>query len=164
MVTCYKELTRPPLPPCPTSANYSPNWCGYTSCGPTSRPRPRTSPLQASNNNASFDSDIPRYNPVRRVFYGDPRAHTDRFPDSWEAKAFCDGKYPDPLSFISGHLDPDCPKPQHSYDEATMAVAHKNGNKKKSPPTAAPVASVSNSVPNVPAPKSLPRAERGLYV
>ena len=125
-------------------------------------PRPRAPPPKASNNNTSFDPDIPRYDPVRRVFYGDPRAYADKFPDLWEANVFRDGTYPNPSSFVSGDLDPDCPKPQQTYAEAT-AVAPKKGNKKKSLPTATQVAYVSNLVPNVPAPKSLPTVERRFY-
>jgi len=44
-----------------------------------------------------------------------------------------------------------------------MACAPKQGNKKKSSLTAGQVASVSNSMPNVPAPMSLPMAERRFY-
>lgn len=44
-----------------------------------------------------------------------------------------------------------------------MAVAANKGNEKKSPPTAAQVTSVSHSVPNVLAPKSLPTVESRFY-
>jgi len=91
------------------------------------------------------------------------RPYPDKLPDSWEANVFRDGKYPEPLSFVSGHLDPDCPQPQQTYAQTATAVASKKGNKRKSPPTAAQVASVSNSVQNAPARKGLPMGERMFY-
>ena len=131
---------------------------------PPPLPRSRAPPLsKTNNNNTGFDSDIHRYDPVRRVFYGNPGAYAAKFPDPWEANAFRHGKYPYPSSFVSGNLDPDCPKPQQTYAQATTAVAPKKGNKKENPPTAAQVASVSNSVPRISAPKSLPTAERRFY-
>jgi len=97
-----------------------------------------------------------------RSFYGDRGAYADQFPDSWEANAFREGKYPDPTTFIAGHLAPDCPKPQQSYAKVASAGAPK-GKKNKSSLTAAQVASASNSVPGIQPPKSLPTAERRFY-
>ena len=130
---------------------------------PPPAPKSRPPLPRADNMNQGFYQDIPRYDPVRRMFYGNPRASADKFPDSWEASAFRDAKYPDPSSFVSGHLDHDCPKPPQTYAHAITAVAPKKGNEKKSSLTAAEVTSVSNSVPNVLAPKSLPTAERSFY-
>jgi len=95
-------------------------------------------------------------------FYGDPRAYAEKFPDSWEANAFREGKYPDPTTFIAGHLAPDCPKLKQSYAKAATAGAPK-GKKNKSSLTAAQVASASNSVPATQPLKSLPTAERRFY-
>ena len=111
---------------------------------------------------SSFDPDIPRYDPGRCAFYGNPCAYTDKFPDSWEANAFHEGKYPDLTTFISGHLAPDCPKPQASYVQAATKGTSK-GKKNKSSLTAAKVASASNLAPVTQAPRSLPTAERRFY-
>ena len=97
-----------------------------------------------------------------RSFYGDSRAYADKFPDSWEANAFWEGKYPDPTTFIAGHLAPDCPKPKQSYAKAASGGAPK-GKKNKSSLTAAQVASASNSVPATQPPKSLPTAVTRFY-
>ena len=97
-----------------------------------------------------------------RSFYGDARAYADKFPDSWEANAFRAGKYPDPTTFIAGHLAPDCPKPQQSYAKVASGGAPK-GKKNKSSLTAAQVASAGNSASATQTPKSLPTAERRFY-
>jgi len=97
-----------------------------------------------------------------RSFYDDPRAYADRFPDSWEANAFREGKYPDPTTFIAGHLAPDCPKPKQSYAK-TASTGAPQGKKNKSSLMAAQVASASNSVPATQPLKSLPKAERRFY-
>jgi len=65
--------------------------------------------------------DIPRYDPDTCAVYANPRAYTDKFPDLWEANAFCVGKYPDPTTFISGHLAPHCPKSHPLYAQAATA-------------------------------------------
>ena len=110
----------------------------------------------------AFNPDIPRYDPDTRSFNGNPRAYAAKFPDLWEANAFREGKYPDPTTFISGHLARDYPKPQPSYAQATATGAPK-GKKTKSTLTAAKVASTSIVVPVVQALKSLPTAERWFY-
>jgi len=111
---------------------------------------------------SSFDPDIPRYDLDTRSFYGNPRAYAEKFPDSWEANAFREVTYPDPTTFISGHLAPDCPKTQPSYAQAATASAPKS-KKNKSSLTAAKVASASNAVSVPQRPKSLPTAERRFY-
>jgi len=82
---------------------------------PPAQPRPKGRAPPAHAAPSSFDPDIPRYDADTRTFYGDLRAYADKFPDSWEANAFREGKYPDPTTFVSGHLAPDCPRPQPSY-------------------------------------------------
>jgi len=111
---------------------------------------------------SSFDPDIRRYDRGTRAFYGDPRGYADQFPDSWEANAFHEGKYPDPTPFISGHLAPDDTKPQPSYAQAASKAPSK-GKKNKSSLTGAKVASASVLVPATQAPKSLPTAKRRFY-
>jgi len=138
--------TRPPVPP-----------TGATTLPPT-RPKARAPP-PAKGSSSSFDPDIPRYDVGTQSFYGDPRAYADKFPDSWEANAFREGKYHDPTTFIAGHLAPECPKPQQSYAKAASTGAPM-GKKNESSLTAAKVASASNSVSASQAPKSLPTAER----
>jgi len=140
---------RPPIPPSGATAP------------PLSRPKARAPPPNKGSS-SSFDPDIPRYDVGTRSFYGDPRAYAVKFPDSWEANAFREGKYPDPTTFIPGHLAPDCPKPQQSYAKAASAGAPK-GKKNKSSLTAAQVASASTGVPVSQPPKSLPTAERRFY-
>jgi len=141
--------TRPPIsPPCAPALSLP-------------RPKVRASPPNKGSS-SSFDPDIPRYDVGTRSFYGDPRAYADKFPDSWEASAFREGKYPDPTTFIAGHHAPDCPNPQQSYAKTASAGAPK-GKKNRSSLTAAQVASASNSVPATQAPKSLPMAERRFY-
>jgi len=146
--------TRPAVPPTGVTTHPVPP-------PPQVRTRVRAPPLNKSTP-SSFDPDIPRYDPDTRSFYGNPRAYADKFPDSWEANTFREGKYPDPTTFIAGHLAPDCPKPQPSYAQAATAGAPK-GKKNKSSLTAAKVASASNAVPVPQRPKSLPSAERRFY-
>jgi len=142
-------VARPPIPPSGATAS------------PLSRPKARAPPPNKGSS-SSFDPDIPRYDVGTRAFYGDPRAYAVKFPDSWEANAFREGKYPDPTTFIPGHLAPDCPKPQQSYAKAASAGAPK-GKKNKSSLTAAQVALASTGVPASQPPKSLPTAERRFY-
>ena len=80
----------------------------------------------------------------------------------WEANAFREGNYPDPTTFVAGHLAPDCPKPPISYAKATSVGAPK-GKKNKSSLTAVKVVSASNSVPVSQAPRSLPTDESRFY-
>jgi len=159
--------TRPPVPPTGATTRQAPAPTrpavppAGTHAPPLPRPKTRAPPPDKGPA-ASFDPDIPRYDVGTRSFYGDPRAYADRFPDSWEANAFREGKYPDPTTFIAGHLAPDCPKPQRSYAKVATAGAPK-GKKNKSSLTAAQVASASNSVSASQPPKSLPTAERRFY-
>ena len=159
--------TRPPVPPtgattrqqsAPTRPSAPPP---AAPAFPLPRPKTRAPPPNKTPT-PSFDPDIPRYDVGTRSFYGDPRAYADKFPDSWEANAFREGKYPDPTTFIAGHLAPDYVKPHHSYAKAASAGAPK-GKKNKSSLTAAQVASASNSVPVTQPPKSLPTAERRFF-
>jgi len=148
--------TRPSVPPTGTTTHPMP---------PPPPPQVRTktsAPPPNRSTPSSFDPDLPRYDPDTRSFYGNPRAYAEKFPDSWEANAFREGKYPDPTTFISGHLAPDCPKTQPSYAQAATASAPK-GKKNKSSLTAAKVASASNAVSVPQRPKSLPTAERRFY-
>jgi len=173
-VTCHKGCQLPPLLTCrphlgpqflrlvlphdPRLSQYSP----HDSLPPSAQPRPKGRAPPPHAPPSSFDPDIPRYDADTRTFYGDPRAYADKFPDSWEANAFREGKYPDPTTFVSGHLAPDCPKPQPSYAQAASKGPSK-GKKDKSSLTAAKVASASNPVPVTQAPRSLPTAERRFY-
>jgi len=146
--------TRPSVPPTRTTTHPMPP-------PPQVRTKARAPPPNKSTP-SSFDPDIPRYDPDTHSFYGNPRAYADKFPDSWEANAFREGKYPDPTTFIAGHLAPDCPKTQPLYAQAATAGAPK-GKKNKSSLTAAKVASSSNAAPVPQRPKSLPTAERRFY-
>jgi len=104
--------TRPPFPP-----------TGTTTHPP---PRPKARPLPPSKGSSSaFDPDIPRYDVDTQSFYGNPRAYADKFPHSWEANTFREGKYPDPTTFISAHLAPDCPKPQQRYAKVALNGARR---------------------------------------
>ena len=129
---------------------------------PPAQPRPKGRAPPPDAPPSSFDPDIPRYDADTRTFYGDPRAYADKFPHSWEANAFREGKYPYPSTFVSGHLAPDCPKPQPSYAQAASKGPSK-GKKDKSSLTAAKVASASKPVPVTQASRSLPTAERRFY-
>ena len=97
-----------------------------------------------------------------RSFYGEPQAYVVKFPDSWEANTLREGKYPDPTTFIAGHLAPDCPNPHQMYAKAA-STGTSNGKKNKSSLTAAQVASASHSGPDTQPLKSLPAAERRFY-
>jgi len=145
---------RPPVRPSGATTHPAPPM-------PLPRAKSRVTPADRGCS-SSFDPDIPRYDPETRSFYGEPRAYADKFPDSWEANGFREGKYPDPTTFIAGHLAPDCPKTQPSYAKAASSGAPK-GKMNKSSLTAAKVASASNSVPATQALKSLPLAERRFY-
>lgn len=138
-MTCYKESAQPPLPHRPHLGNLV---------------------LQQQ---CKLPPRHSRYDPDRPVFYGNHRAYADKFPDSWKANTFREGKYPDPSSFISGHLDPDCPKPQPSYARAASSSASKGNKKNKNSTTATKVAAVVNSVPALQRRKPLPTAERRFY-
>jgi len=159
--------TRPPVPPTGVTTHQAPATArppfppSGATAPPLSRPKARAPPPNKGSS-SSFDPDIPRYDVGTRSFYGDPRAYAVKFPDYWEANAFREGKYPDPTTFIPGHLAPDCPKPQQSYAKAASAGAPK-GKKNKSSLTAAQVASASIGVPVSQQPKSLPTAERRFY-
>ena len=172
-MTCHKGCQLPPLLTCrphlglqflrlvlpydPHPSQHSPYDPHPPGAAQTegSRPSPHAPP-------SSFDPDTPRYDADTRTFYGDPRAYADRFPDSWEANAFREGKYPDPTTLVSGHLAPDCPKPQPFYAQAASKGPSKS-KKNKSSLTAAKVASASNLVPVTQAPRSLPTAKRRFY-
>jgi len=125
---------------------------------PMAKPRPHP-PKQGPS--FSFDPDIPRYDPETGSFYRYPCAYAVKFLDSWEANAFRDGKYPDPTTFIVGHIAPDYSKPQQSYAKAASGAP--KGNKNKSSLTAAKVASASKVVPGPQPPKLHPIAKRRFY-
>ena len=145
-----------PPPVLPTRASTRP-------APPPAQVRPKAgAPPPTKCTPSPFDPDIPRYDPDTRAFYGNPQAYAEKFPDSWEANAFREGKYSDPTTFISGHFTPNCPKPQLSYAQAASPAAQK-GKKNKSSLTATKVASASNAVPAFQVPKSLPTAERRFY-
>ena len=146
--------TRAPVPPTSVTTRPSPL--------PTQPKAKRRAPSPAKAPSSSFDPDIPRYDPGTCAFYGDPPAYADKFPDSWEANAFHDRRYPDPTTFISGNLALDCPKPQLLYVQAASKGPSK-GKKNKSSLTAAKVASASNLAPVTQAPSSLPTAEKRFY-
>jgi len=145
---------RPPIPP--TGATTRPT---LLPAQPKGKARAHPSGKASSS---SFDPDIPRYDPDTQAFYGDPRAYADKSPDSWEANAFREGKYPDPTTCISGHLAPDCHKPQPAYAQAASKGTTKR-KKNKSSLSAAQVASASNLAPEIQGPRSLPTAERRFY-
>jgi len=145
---------RPPIPP--TGATPRP-----TPLPPQHKAKVRAPP-PGKPSSSSFDPDIPRYDPDTCSFYGDPCSYADKFPDSWEANAFREGKYPDPTTFISGHLAPDCHKPQPSYAQAPSKGTLK-GKKNNSSLTAAQVASAGNLAAEIQTPRSLPTAERRFY-
>ena len=86
-----------------------------------------------------------------------------KFPHSWEANAFRDGNYPDPSSFISGHLDPHCPKLQPLYAQVASSSALKKGKKNKNTTTASKVAAISNIGSAPQAPKSRPTTVRRFH-
>jgi len=96
---------------------------------------------------------------VARGFYGDPRAYAIKFTDSL-ANAFRDGKYLDPSSFVSGHVDPDWHKPQHSYAQAASSSAPRGSKANKNTFRGSKVAAVVKSAPGLQKLKSLPTAER----
>jgi len=146
--------TRAPVPPTSVTTRHTPL--------PAQARAKVRGPPHTKTPSSSFDLDIPPYDPVSRAFACHPRAYADNFPDSWEANAFREGKYPDPTLFISGHLTPDCPKPQPSYVHAVSKSGSK-GQKNKSSLTAAKVASGSSLAPVTQTPRSLPTAERRFY-
>jgi len=146
--------TQPPVPPTSTTTRSAPTL-------PPPRLKARVPPMNKGSS-SSFDQDIPRYDPDTHAFYGNPRAYADKFPDSWTPNAFREGKYPDPTTFIDGHLAPDCPKPQPSYAQAASGGTPK-GKKNKGSLTAAKVASASKTSPATQASKLLPMAERRFY-
>ena len=159
--------TRPPIHPTGATTRQAPapTWPPIPPPGATTLPPPKPKARATPPNrrcSSSFDPDIPRYDVGTRSFYSDPRAYALKFPHSWEANAFREGKYPEPPTFIAGHLAPDCPKPQQLYAQATSTGAPK-GRKNKSSLTAAKVAAASNTVPDIQPPQSLPTAERRFY-
>ena len=172
----HRVAAPPPQAPAPTGPNVPPAGATTRQAPPQIRnpvpptgttrlppPKPKAHALPPSKgSSSSFDPDIPRYDVDTRSFYGNPRAYADKFPNSWEANAFREGRDPDPTTFISAHLAPDCSKPQQAYAKAALNDALK-GKKNKSSLTAAQVASASNSVPALQPPKSLPTAERRFY-
>ena len=107
----------------PPSQAPASTWPSIPPCGTAIRPNPLPAqtktkfrvPPPSKASSSSFNGDISRYNTDTRAFYGKPQAYAAKLPDSWEANAFREGKYPDPCTFISGRLAPDCPKPQPSY-------------------------------------------------
>jgi len=145
--------TRRPVPPTSATTRSAPGMPP-----PTAKPRP---PPPNKGPSSSFDPDIPRYDLETLYFYGDPRAYAVKFPDCWEANAFREGKYPDPTTFIAGHLGPDYSKPQQSYAKAASGAP--KSKKNKSSLSAAKVAAASNVVTGPQLPKSLPTAERRFY-
>jgi len=116
--------TRRPVPPPSTTTHPA-------LTGPPPRAQARAPPPNKVPS-PSFDPDIPRYDPDTHSLYGDPRAYADKIPDSWEANADKEGKYPDPTTLIARHLAPDWPKPQPSYAKPASSGAPKGKNNKSS--------------------------------
>ena len=151
----------PPHVPVHTSPPI-PRTCTTTCAAcPLAPPRAQASPpAQGKSSSSSLDQDILRYDPDTGIFYCDPCTYPAKFPHSWEAGAFREVRYPDPTTFISSLLVPDCPKPQPSYGQDASASAPK-GKQNKSSLTAGKVTSASNVSPVSQTLKSLPRQKEG---
>ena len=67
---------------------------------------PRLQPPQANLPKQGMDRDVLRYDPSGKIFYRNPQAYAFKFPDSWKAKAFREGKYPPVNTFVPSHTDP----------------------------------------------------------
>lgn len=157
----HSTTSAPPPVPIPARPVVPPSVSTTRAASPSPPPRPRALPPKPSG--SSFDPDIPRYDPVAHIFYQDPRAYATKFPDCGEANVFRDGKYTGPASFVSGHLDPDCTKPQPAYAQVASSSAPKKSKKNKNSTSASKVAAVVNSAPVLQKSKSLPSAERRFY-
>jgi len=104
----HRVSSAPPIPSAPPRLVVPPTSVGTYPVAPPPAPKSHSLPPKCNNKSAGFAPDISRYDPVLCVLYKNPRAYAGKFPDSWEANAFRDGKFADPFSFVSGHLDPNC--------------------------------------------------------
>ena len=99
-----------------------------------------------------MDPDVPRYHPATKTFYGNPEAYGAKFPESWEAKTFNQGRYPAANTFSPVHEDPLWASPPSSTPVALGSCASavtgqagpgKRGKKRAPAGGAAQVASMS---------------------
>ena len=60
-----------------------------------------------------MDLDIPCYDASTKTFFGNPEAYAAKFPTSWEANMFKEGKYPPLSSFVPATVIPRLPALPH---------------------------------------------------
>ena len=126
---------------------------------PINKPPPPAAPV---NDRPTLDPNFPRLDTVNNICYGEPAAFAKSHPDSWEASHFANGGYSRIPKFLSGHLDPACPR--RSYAEiASSSSSKKKGSKMASPSGVAALASAPPSAPSSSRPPSLPAAARRFY-
>ena len=90
---------------------------------PPTQPAPTRQTLPNPAQSTGMDLDIPRYDTSTKIFYGNPEAYANKFPTSWEANAFREGKYPPLLSFVPGNRDPSVAGPAASHNVALGSYA-----------------------------------------
>ena len=132
----------------------------------------RPLPQRANPPSQGMDPDVPRYDPFSKSFYGNPEAYAAKFPDSWEANAFREGKYPAMDSFVHGQSDPhwsgptsNVPVALESYASAVAGRAGpgKKGRKKAQPGGAQQVAAMSKPPFGELKRKPLPRVDHHFF-
>ena len=108
---------------------------------PPTQPAPPRQTLPSPAQPASMDLDIPRYDTTTKTFYGNPEGYANKFPTSWEANAFREGKYPPLSSFVPGDRDPSVAGPSASrtvalgsYASAARGFERPGKKAKKRPP------------------------------
>ena len=88
-------------------------------------PAPPTPPPNTVLPSPSAAPDLPRYDMSTSppTMYGNPEAFAKKYPHTWEAEQFANGKYPPGPSWTPGHLDRNWRPPTTMSSKATPTYA-----------------------------------------
>jgi hypothetical protein len=179
---CIPSLAHAPPPPMaptaapPTSRRPPPGTApdlkgkGCATEGSALPPRPQPPPSNTQWSTPQMDPDLPRFDTTTSppTMYGNPEAYAQKYPHTWEANEFRQGKYAPLAQWKLGHLDPlwrdtrTLPNPPISYAQAAAPPNQGKGKRGKKPPTAQGVATASRQAFSRPRPP-LPQAERRFF-
>ena len=127
-------------------------------------------PLEPTAPTYSTTLDYPSYDTEKKKWFGNPASYAARFPRSWEAQQWRDGKYPPLSEFLPYEQPAPQAPPQPSFSRPTFAdiisrpsSGQRKKRKGKNVATAAQVAASSDGAFPTRSSPSLPAADRRFF-
>ena len=166
-----QQATHPPSGSCPaptSNTNPTRQEKGKERTPPAPPPPPPNTVLPSP----SADPDLPRYDMSTSppTLYGNPEAFARKYPHTWEAEEFANGKYPPGSPWTPSHWDPNWRPPTTMTPKATPTSAQavtapakgKKGRQARSPVLASSFA-VASREGFTKSPPPLPQAVRRFF-